>query len=1435
MEPKRRWHLALILTVIGVTIYNILPTLFYYANPLQAPISKEKALETGQNLVDRVDQLETDAIDWLNSFSEMIGVSPLSIAVSEQTPDQINLRFAKLEEANAFRNWFPRAGSLIPAFAAQMGLCPSNDDPKQVSVFRRIPVRLSNISDLFEYVPKMEGEQLSSAYQMEIEKRKNAIEQALADQKIFAIRSLESPEQVLDTATSIASLSKLYDLEHDLAVQYAQWQSEEGSLEWLVGTFERAKDALKNEKTSKDLNLDRKGAIEQQIHKIDHAQSFIKKHPALFSPRKSEQEKVLHPFFAHIAVNEKRSRIELDLSKKAAIALSRGASKQLVERLLVHEMAKVSAQTKEKIEQTQEGYTVALHKLEDTTGLIVFKLDRIGQRAAQQLLDAMRKEWHPTHPDLSQLKIVSMEEYKTLPVQEKALCLIVCAPIAEKERMAHLSNSSLYVIARGFDKILQTYAQATTSDLSRQFQSEFRALSEFLAGHGFSGYRGSSQNNNSTDLIFECRSFYSGILSAAREEFAILGDQTTATLELSNVEQRILAVNQIEGAIHADLIKWDDEYRAAQVSLNPALRYDIPKPTKSVFWNNVKLTAAKFWRGDDRKILRWGLDLSGGKTIEIELRDQNNRVVQNESDVKQGINELFNRVNKMGVSDVSIRKVGNHIVLDFPGGQALSASDLVKASSMVFHIVNEKFGPYNPLLANDVQQFLQGIWNEALVTNRKTPEQIQEIAYRHLYGDDETATSQSDVAKHLIDSGLALANPDTSVSSDSFDTKLSKVALLRDLDPVEWHGQMHPLVIVFHHRALEGAELDHIRANYDSSKGNYLTFEVNGSNAKNSLYAWTSQFSKESIAGTAKADCSYGRGWRMAVLLNGSIISAPTLESALRDSASISGNFSQREIGGLVSDLKAGSLTFTPHILSEKNVSPELGKSDRMQGITATFVALAAVIVCMLLYYRFAGLIASIAVLFNLLIMWATLQNLGASLSLASIAGIILTVGMAVDANVLVFERMKEEFATSGRIAQAIRAGYDRAFSAILDSNVTTIIAALILLNFDAGPIKAFAVSMIIGIASSMFTALFMTRFYFNHWVQNPKHKALSMANWIQSSTIDFLKMAKPAFFIAISSIVIGSSFIYAKRSTLFGMDFTGGYAVHIEVEPSSVQEPLFDVQNALTKAGARHGDFQIRQHNPATHLRLLFSASMEQPGRPFANMALSVETQENLSTYKANPRLDWVVQSLEQAGIHLTPHSLASLDSSWTSMSGQMSESMRNNALLGLLIAFISIFFYIAWRFEYKYAISTILCLLHDVLITLGFMGILHAFGVPVQIDLNTVAALMTIIGYSLNDTIIIFDRVREDIENGRALSMRDVIFRALNATLSRTAMTSGTTLVVLLALLFLGGASIFSFSLVMVIGVVFGTMSSWFIAAPLLLFFDRKENARDKLVQIS
>lgn len=1416
MDNKRKWQLVLILAVIGLTIYNILPTLFFYTKPLKSSIQIEQAEAIAQDITERVNNLEAESVDWLHSYCRLLKINPLSIQAKPS--GAISVQFAKSSEASFLKKSIPRAGSLISFAPAQLSVANGlTSNPKEVVIQRRLAVQPT--TELFGYVAKD-----SPGYLSLVQDRADAVASSLKfsfDPRV--------QDDFLNLASTVIDISKIHKVRPEFASRLASYFFGSIEIDQLKDTFSKMRDDFREQKGKEGVSKELTNIFEKKELKLAAAEAFIKKHQAIFKANgKSDLAfsetldlSKIHPFFHELFVNLDKSQLELRLHPDVASLLNSSSDeKELVQRLLIDEVAKIANLTNEKVVRTTDGYSIPLQEMSGTTGILTLKLDAVAKNYANDSLETLKREWRPEHPDLVNLPIVSADEYEALSPEEKSLCLVIASPSSDLSSFnASLENQSIYVVAKGLNHLANSYVNAENSPLSQSIHSDFQKLNQLLMDRGFSFYQG--KNELANDFIFENKHVGAALLLATREDFKVFGSKKTAWLELSDLEQRLLAQNKIETSIHEELLKWNDEHKAAVVSLQPAVRNDVPEPTKSIFWSNANLTLRKLVRGDERKVLRWGLDLSGGKSVQIELRDQNNKVVKNDDDLKQGINELFARVNKMGVSDVSIRQIGHHIALDFPGSQALSASELIKASSMYFHIVNEKFSPYNRDLSASVTRFLQEVWNEALVTGRKDAESIQSISSRHLHGD-----TPSEAARTLLENGLQLSSESTS----GFDETKSKVVMYKTGD---WQGQANPLLIVFSNPALEGSNLDNIHANYDPSKGNSLSFEVKRS-AQETLFAWTSKFSKDKIPGTSYEAFSNGHGWRMAVILNESVINAPTLQMAIKDGASISGNFSQREVNQLASDLKAGSLTFTPHILFEKNISPELGKSDRMKGIGAMAAAFVLVIVAMISYYRFAGLVASVAVLFNLLILWATLQNLGATLSLAGIAGIILTVGMAVDANVLVFERIKEEFALTGKIATAIHTGYEKAFSAIVDSNITTIIAALILLNFDAGPIKAFAVCMIIGIGSSMFTALFMTRFYFDGWLKNPRHTKLSMANWIRPSKFDFLKKAKFAFAFAAVVIIGGGSFLYTQRSTLFGMDFTGGYALPIELAGNLSETPVEDVSEALIKAGASSQDFQVRQHSPANNLQILFGTSIEQQGKPFYGLPLEVATERSAFGYEKNPRINWAVKALKEANLELVPATLPTLESNWTAVSGQMSTSMRNNALLGLLASCIAIFFYIAVRFEYKYAIAAVLCLLHDVFITLGLVGILHALKVPVQIDLNTIAALMTIIGYSLNDTIIIFDRIREDVATSRNKSMREVVNTALNTTLSRTSITSGTTLLVIIALLLLGGSSIFSFSLVMVIGIFFGTLSSWFIAAPLMLFFHSKEEKKEPAVQL-
>lgn len=1506
MEKQKRWQLFLIIAVLVLTLYNILPTIFFYTKPLKETIDAPRAEQVAYQAVERVNQLGSDAKEWLASYSHLLGLKPTSIDLVTTNPGLIQVTFKSDKDAALFKRFLPQAGPLIPFIPAQLGLAPEGSlaSANQVLVERNVAVELdpSQLDQIFQFTPKYTADhKIADFYRDIINDRVTQVALLVAGQSKNGLQMKAIIEQgddprldeaVISLAKEIVDVDSVFGKNSPLTKRYfASFSQVDGKsvetfpqkfltkMEGLTKKVIEKRDALLKVKATEALDP----AHEQdlivligQVQALEGASVIVKKnladfqkgkkplsaaqiHTLLSSSRESSSDQFIDlegydPFIKGLVIEWDKSQLSLSLYPDVqAIRFSEGKGekeaylREKANQFLINDVARLARLSEESFTPSEDSYVAELDTLSGGRSYLAMNLGYLAHIRSQQVLDQLLLSWVPIQTDLVReaYPIRSYDAFKAAKVDDQKLGLVVYAPAMYPGfPVAGFRNGSIYVIAKGMDSLIRKHKEAPDAKDNQLLAQDFNQLNSLLQQMGFIGYSGASfdfPKEFSKDFIFELNDYYSTLLKATREDFSVKGSKRYAVLGFTDVEQRLLTLNKIDDQIQEDLLKWKEAYSTAQVELKATNRYLVPAPTKSVVWENLKLSAKKYFRGDDRKVLKWGLDLSGGKTVRIALYDQNNRQVTNPEDLNQAVNELYKRINKMGVAERTIRIESSNILLDFPGSQNLSASDLVKASAMYFHIVNEKFGRNNPTLAPTVNQFLQEIWNEAVVTNRKDAESINEIAWSHLGGDVDSTGAflpRSEHAKLLYDQGLRLPNPKERSVSSAFNDTLSSLAILRGDDMAEWEGQTHPLLIVFHNYALEGSSLDNVNAGYDSTQGNVLSFGVkrsyeggsdrggNGS-PREDLFTWSSQFAEDKIIGTPKEAFSRGKGWRMAVILNGTVITNPNLNAALRDGGTISGRFSQREVNQLAADLKAGSLSFTPRILSEENVSPELGLEERTKGIVASAIALILVVIAMVAYYRFAGVVASCAVLLNIFIMWGVLQNLGAALTLPGIAGIVLTIGMAVDANVLVFERIREEFALTGRIASAIQAGYRKAFSAIVDSNITTIIAAVILIQFDSGPIKGFAVTLIIGIISSMFTALFMTRYFFAGWVQNPEHKELSMARFLKETNFDFLAQAKKAIIISVVVMVIGALFFVQERKTIFGMDFTGGYSLTVDLaEKSGDTNYRLDAMNAFLDHGATRTDFEVRELSRPYQLRIQFGTSMDENGHPFYQMPdVNPAEGKYAYDYQKDPRLNWVVESLRANQLEVQPVQLASLQKNWTVMSGQFSDAMRNNALLGLAAALVCILIYITFRFEFKFAIGAVAGLVHDVIITLGILAFLRAIGFAVQIDLQVIGAIMTIIGYSLNDTIIVFDRIREDTKTHRRMKFRDVINHALNVTLSRTIMTSGTTLIVLFTLVLLGGQSIFAFSLVMTIGVLVGTLSSLFIASPVMLYFHNRE----------
>ncbi len=516
---------------------------------------------------------------------------------------------------------------------------------------------------------------------------------------------------------------------------------------------------------------------------------------------------------------------------------------------------------------------------------------------------------------------------------------------------------------------------------------------------------------------------------------------------------------------------------------------------------------------------------------------------------------------------------------------------------------------------------------------------------------------------------------------------------------------------------------------------------------------------------------------RLAIVLDGVVQSAPVIRERIPSGrAQISGSFSIDEANDLAIVLRAGALPAPTEIIEERTVGPTLGRDSIRSGLRAIMIGGVVVIIFMAIYYLFAGLIADFALCLNVIFIGGVLSYFGATLTLPGIAGLLLTIGMAVDANVLIFERIREELDLGKHIQSAISSGYQKAFWTILDSNVTTLITALILFQFGTGPIRGFATTLSIGILSSMFTALVVTRLVLDMLTKIGGVSKLPMLRLIRKPNINFINKRRVAYLVSAVVIGVGMVAFATVGDKNFGIDFTGG-----TIQQFRFEKPLsLDIaRESLKEIGL--GSSPIQQ----------FGQDREVIIRTFKDTSDSVITKFR-EVFKDNP---FEIMRVEKVG-------------------PAIGKDLQEKAVWALIYAMIGICLYISVRFEFKFAIAAIAALLHDLLVCIGAIALTGR-----ELSLPIIAALLTVVGYSINDTIVVFDRIREGRRIMKKSDYNTIINTSINQTLSRTVLTSFTTLLVVVALYTLGGEVINDFAFVLLVGVLVGTYSSVFIASPILV----------------
>jgi len=532
-------------------------------------------------------------------------------------------------------------------------------------------------------------------------------------------------------------------------------------------------------------------------------------------------------------------------------------------------------------------------------------------------------------------------------------------------------------------------------------------------------------------------------------------------------------------------------------------------------------------------------------------------------------------------------------------------------------------------------------------------------------------------------------------------------------------------------------------------------------------------------------------GKRLAIVLDGKVQSAPRIREAIPSGeAVITGRFDVQTAQDLALVLRVGALPAPMQIEEERTIGPLLGQDSINKGVKACVIGIGLVFIFMAGYYLLAGIIANIALLLNLLIILGSLgmlplifPGISATLTLPGIAGIALSLGMAVDANVLINERIREELAAGRSLRLAITNGYDRAFSAIFDSNLTTLIAAFLLFQFGTGPIRGFAVTLTIGLIASMFTAIVVTRVIFELLLNSGILKSLPMLRLIKDTKIDFISKRKIFYALSLAITAAGLFSFLIKGNKAYGIDFSGGQLQEYMFKtPPSVDK----VRKVLDGINLNNASLQQFKDNPNV---LLIRTSEDK------NELLTKELKQSF------PRDDIQVLRIERVGPVAGKH-------------------LRDKAALALFWSLAGILIYVAFRFKhFNFALAGIIALIHDVLVALGMLSLSGR-----QIDLLSVTAFLTIAGYSINDTIVVYDRVRENARLYRKLNLYELINLSVNQCLGRTALTTGVTLLCVLAIFLYGGEILGNFSFALLIGFFCGAYSTVYIASPLVLAWSRK-----------
>lgn len=820
---------------------------------------------------------------------------------------------------------------------------------------------------------------------------------------------------------------------------------------------------------------------------------------------------------------------------------------------------------------------------------------------------------------------------------------------------------------------------------------------------------------------------------------------------------------------------------------------------------------------------------------------------ESESAVSNSFNVLRNRIDRFGVTQPSIQKLGNtgRILVELPG-----VKEPERVRKLLQGTASLEF--WTTYYASEIAPYLE----EA---NAVLAQSLAEDAPAAEVKAEETTASDDIVSQELKAQGTSTdeasaeaykkANPLFAVLSPSgfrdnacigfaaaADTALINKYLARPevaaVFPAEFKAMwtvkssdfiqdnnIYDLVAIKASSRdgkapLDGGYVTDARVEYNDRQGGEpsvsMTMNAEGANV------WA-RLTKENV------------GRQIAIVLDGTVYSYPNVLNEISGGvSSITGHFSIEEATDLTNVLKSGKLPAPATIVQEQVVGPSLGAASIRAGLISFIIAFLLVLIYMIFFYKGAGLAADAALLTNVILLFGVLSAFGAVLTLPGIAGLVLTLGMAVDANVIIYERVKEELKAGKGLGKAIHDGYSNAYSAIIDGQVTTLLTGLVLFFFGSGPIKGFATTLIIGIITSVLTSIFITRIIFDDRVNRGKNITFETdltKNFLKNTKIDFISGRKWSYIVSGALILISLGSIFIKGFT-YGVDFTGGrtYVVRFDkpVTAEDVREAtgkVFDL--ASSEQGLSGTSVEVKQFGGDSQMKITTSFKYQDEAATVDNEIEGMLYESLKGFYDEGLTFDEFVSTLDN------PNGIISSDK----VGASIANDIKRNAVISIILALLVIFAYIAFRFKgWTWGLGGVVSLAHTSIIIIGFFSLFSGI-LPFNLDVDQtfIAAILTIIGYAINDNVVIFDRIRENLSLHVKDDFKETVNKSLNATLTRTVNTSVSTLLPMLAIAIFGGESIRGLSVALCLGICIGTYASIMIGTPIM--FDATMSRRKKL----